>query len=102
MKMDRRIPRSLDEMADLSSLAAPPAVVSRTVTVGGRRASLRLEATIWDGLKEIAQREGKTLDALCLDIEGRRTEGIPFATSVRVYVLNYFRKGEGSALVLAS
>lgn len=93
MKMDRRIPRSLDQMADLSSLAAPPMVVSRSVMVGGRRASLRLEVMIWDGLKEIAQRNGKTLESLCTEIYDNRTEGIPFATSVRVYVLNHFRKG---------
>ncbi len=102
MKMDRRIPRSLDEMADLSSLTAPPAVVSRSVMVGGRRASLRLEATIWDGLKEIAQREGKALEAVCAEIHESRTEGIPFATSVRIYVLNYFRKGEANSPVFAN
>lgn len=93
MKMDRRIPRSLDDMADLSSLAAPPAVVSRSVTVGGRRTSLRLEVPIWDGLKDIAQRQGKSMDALCDEIQNSRTQGIPFATSVRVFVLNYFRDG---------
>lgn len=93
MKMDRRIPRSLDEMADLSSLAAPPAVVSRTVTVGGRRTSLRLEVPVWDGLKDIARNQGKSLDALCGEIHDGRTHGIPFATSVRVYVLNHFRDG---------
>ncbi|MBP2313064.1 ribbon-helix-helix domain-containing protein [Azospirillum soli] len=101
MKMDRRIPRSLDDMADLSSLTAPPAVVSRSVLVGGRRASLRLEATVWDGLKEIAQQKGLTLEALCTEIHGSRTEGIPFATSVRVYVLNHFRKGDAGCAVLA-
>lgn len=101
MKMDRRIPRSLDEMADLSSLSAPPTVVSRSVTVAGRRASLRLEATIWDGLKEIAQTDGKTLNDLCSEIHEGRTDGIPFATSVRVYVLNYFRGGLGSSPVAA-
>ncbi len=99
MKMDRRIPRSLDEMADLSSLTAAPAVVSRSVIVGGRRASLRLETTIWDGLKDIAARDGKTLEALCNEIHDNRTEGIPFATSVRVYVLNHFRSGMASAPV---
>jgi Uncharacterized protein related to arylsulfate sulfotransferase involved in siderophore biosynthesis len=93
MKMDRRIPRSLDEMADLSSLIAPPAVVSRSVMVNGRRASLRLEATIWEGLKEIARNQHKSLDALCTEIHDQRTDGIPFATSVRVYVLNHFREG---------
>ncbi len=102
MKMERRIPRNLDQMADLSSLAVAPAVVSRSVAIGGRRASLRLEAVIWDGLKEIAQREGKVLEALCAEIHDTRTEGIPFATSVRVYVLNYFRKGEASSPVLAN
>ena len=91
MKMDRRIPRSLDEMADLSSLVVPPAVVSRSVVVNGRRASLRLEATIWEGLKDIAHREEKSLGELCTEIHGSRVEGVPFATSVRVYVLNYFR-----------
>lgn len=91
MKLDRRIPRSLDEMADLSSLAAPPALVTRSLMIGGRRASLRLEATIWDGLKDIAKSQGRSLEALCADIHDERTEGIPFATSVRVYVLNHFR-----------
>ncbi|MCW2243773.1 ribbon-helix-helix domain-containing protein [Azospirillum canadense] len=101
MKMDRRIPRSLDEMADLSSLAAPPAVVSRSVMVAGRRTSLRLEAPVWDGLKDIARNQGKSLDVLCGEIHDGRTQGIPFATSVRVYVLNYFRDGAAgcSALV---
>lgn len=102
MKMDRRIPRSLDQMADLSSLAVPPAVVSRSVNVGGRRASLRLEATIWDGMKEVAEREGKTVEALCTEIHGSRTDGIPFATSVRVFVLNYFRSGAASCPVHVS
>lgn len=101
MKMDRRIPRSLDEMADLSSLVAPPAVVSRSVMVNGRRASLRLEATIWDGLKDIARNQGKPLEALCAEIHDQRTEGIPFATSVRVYVLNYFREGTGGCPAFA-
>lgn len=96
MKMDRRIPRALDEMADLSALTAQPVVVSRSVMVGGRRASLRLEANIWDGLKDIAQREGKDVEALCAEIDASRTQGIPFATSVRVYVLNYFRNAGGS------
>lgn len=93
MKMDRRIPRSLDDMADLSSLAAPPTVVSRSVMVGGRRTSLRLETLIWDGLRDIAQQQGKALELLCSEIHDGRMEGIPFATSVRVFVLNYFRDG---------
>ncbi|MBP2294531.1 ribbon-helix-helix domain-containing protein [Azospirillum rugosum] len=101
MKMDRRIPRSLDEMADLSSLAAPPTVVSRSVTVGGRRTSLRLESTVWDGLKDIAQRESRSIEALCTDIDRGRSAGIPFATSVRVYVLNYFREGAAGCPALA-
>ncbi len=102
MKMDRRIPRALDEMADLSSLSAQPVVVSRSVSLGGRRASLRLEATIWDGLKDIAQREGKSVEALCADIDASRTQGIPFATSVRVYVLNYFRNAGSSFSALVN
>ena len=102
MKMERRIPRNLDQMADLSSLAVAPAVVSRSVAIGGRRASLRLEATIWDGLKDIAKQQGKSLEALCADIHDGRTEGIPFATSVRVYVLNHFRSTAAGCTTLVA
>lgn len=102
MKMDRRIPRSLDEMSDLSSLVVQPTVVSKSVLVDGRRVSLRLEQAIWDGLKEIGQLQGKSLQSLCGEIHASRTDGIPFATSIRVFVLNHFRNGVGSAPALVA
>ncbi|WP_079285427.1 ribbon-helix-helix domain-containing protein [Azospirillum brasilense] len=53
-------------------------------------------------MKDIAQSQGKSLEALCAEIHDSRTEGIPFATSVRVYVLNHFRSTAAGSTTLVA
>lgn len=67
-------------------------LVSRNVTVGGRRTSLRLEPEMWDALDEIAEREAVTLSEICTRIDRARRHGASSLTAaVRVFVLSYFR-----------
>ncbi|RDD63591.1 ribbon-helix-helix domain-containing protein [Ferruginivarius sediminum] len=65
-------------------------LVSRNVTINGRRTSLRLEPEMWEGLEEICQRErSRTSDIVAYVDRYRRGSGL--TSSVRVFVLSYFR-----------
>ena len=63
---------------------------SGNVTVGGRRTSIRLEPAMWQALREISTREGKTLHALVTEIEHTRAQS-SLTAAIRVFLLDYFR-----------
>ncbi|MCH7936731.1 MAG: ribbon-helix-helix domain-containing protein [Proteobacteria bacterium] len=65
-------------------------MISKNVTINGRRTSLRLEQTSWEGLTDICQCEGLTLHELCSLIEGRR-QGASRTSAVRAFIVTYFR-----------
>lgn len=65
-------------------------LISRNISLAGRRTSLRLERAVWDALDEIAQREGRTINEICSLVDRMRTERT-LTASVRVYVLDYYR-----------
>jgi predicted DNA-binding ribbon-helix-helix protein len=66
-------------------------LINRNVTVAGRRTSIRLEAAMWDALSEIAEREERTINAICTRVDKRRKEST-LTSGLRVYILNYFRR----------
>ncbi len=63
---------------------------SGNVTVDGRRTSIRLEPAMWQALREISAREGKTLHALVTEIERERAQS-SLTAAIRVFLLDYFR-----------
>lgn len=63
---------------------------SGNVTVAGRRTSIRLEPAMWQALREIGAREGKTMHALVTEIERRRAQS-SLTAAIRVFLLDYFR-----------
>jgi predicted DNA-binding ribbon-helix-helix protein len=65
-------------------------LVSRNVSIRGRRTSLRLEPAMWDALAEIARRERMTVHQLCAAVDGRRQES-SLTAAIRVFALTYFR-----------
>jgi predicted DNA-binding ribbon-helix-helix protein len=65
-------------------------LVSRNVTLAGRRTSLRMERAIWEALEEICRREAETLHDLVQRIDGDRRERT-LTAGVRVFVLQYYR-----------
>ncbi len=65
-------------------------VAPRSVWIGGRRTSIRLEPEFWEALSHIAKREATDPPGVLLEIE--RIHGRSrFASKVRVAILNYFR-----------
>lgn len=63
---------------------------SGNVTVSGRRTSIRLEPAMWQALREISEREGKTMHALVTEIERGRAQS-SLTAAIRVFLLDYFR-----------
>lgn len=71
--------------------ADPPSMlVSRNVTVAGRRTSIRLEPEMWDSLAEIAWREGVSVHQIATVVDGLRRAS-SLTAKLRVYILGYFR-----------
>jgi len=71
-------------------------IVTRSIDLGGRRTSLRLEAEFWDALEDIADREGQSLDGLCMRIDAAR-RALSRAAAVRVHVVEYYLAVSGVA-----
>ena len=65
-------------------------LISKNVTINGRRTSLRLEQASWEGLSDICKCEGLTLHELCSLIETRR-QGASRTSAVRAFIVTYFR-----------
>lgn len=65
-------------------------LVSRNVTVGGKRTSLRLEDYFWKGLSEICAALGRKRDDVMTTID-RDRYGIGLTSAVRVFILSYYR-----------
>ena len=65
-------------------------LVTRNVKVSGRRTSVRLEPDLWAALRDITEREDRSMHEICSDID--KTKGDTGLTSaMRIYIVNYFR-----------
>src|SRR5580692_3735241 len=61
------------------------------VVVNGRRTSVRLEASMWDGLQDIARRRAISLNDLVTEID--RDRYMPGLTAaIRIYIVDFYRK----------
>ena len=65
-------------------------LLSRNVTINGRRTSLRLEQASWEAIDEICGCEGVSLHELCTMIENQRN-GSSRTSAVRAFIVTYFR-----------
>jgi predicted DNA-binding ribbon-helix-helix protein len=87
------------------------ALVMRNVSIRGHRTSIRLEPEIWDRLAEICRREYCTPHDVCSYVAGHKSSHGSLASSLRVFILDYFRlaatedghrhAGHGQGLFLA-
>lgn len=92
MQLEKNIRPDNSKVSAVASLISWPVVVSRTIPVAGRRARLRLETAVWDGLEEAARREGRPVADLCAKLDAERAPDMPLTTAIRAYVLGYFRE----------
>jgi predicted DNA-binding ribbon-helix-helix protein len=66
------------------------AVVKRSVSIAGHRTSISLEEPFWEGLREIAEREKRSVQSLIGRIDAERGEQ-NLSSAIRVFVLNDLR-----------
>ena len=65
-------------------------LVSRNVTIAGRRTSIRLEPEMWDSLGEIARREKLSIHQIATLVDGfRRSSSL--TAKLRVFIVGYYR-----------
>jgi predicted DNA-binding ribbon-helix-helix protein len=64
--------------------------MKRTITVAGHKTSVSLEDAFWEGLKEIAKAQRKTLSDLVGSIDIDR-EQANLSSAIRLFVLNHYQ-----------
>lgn len=66
-------------------------LVSRNITVIGRRTSVRLEPEMWNALREIARRENCKIHDICSLIQMRKNPDTSLTAAIRVFLMLYYR-----------
>lgn len=65
-------------------------LVSRNVTIAGRRTSIRLEPEMWDSLGEIARREKLSIHQIATLVDSFRHSS-SLTAKLRVFIIGYYR-----------
>jgi len=66
-------------------------LISRNITVLGRRTSVRLEPEMWNALREIARREKCKIHDICSLIQLRKNRYTSLTAAIRVFLMLYYR-----------
>ena len=61
--------------------------VKHSLTLRGHRTSVSLEAPFWDAFVEIADSQGKPINALAAEVDAERGVDSGLASAIRVFVL---------------
>ncbi len=70
-------------------------IVKRSVAIAGHRTSVSLEEPFWDALRDAADRQGVSVQALIGRIDAARGEQ-NLSSAIRVFVLRAVREGAGA------
>lgn len=63
-----------------------------SLTLKGHRTSVSLETEFWAAFREIADVEGKPINALASEIDAARDRDVGLASAIRVFILRWFRE----------
>ena len=66
-------------------------LVSKNITILGRRTSIRLEPEMWNALKDIAGRERCSYHDICSLIHIQKKPQTSLTAAIRVFLLLYYR-----------
>ncbi len=88
-----RIDQAVREMAEdnADDMVGKSTLVSRNITVLGRRTSVRLEPEMWSALREIARREDCKIHDICSLIHLRKNQDTSLTAAIRVFLMLYYR-----------
>jgi predicted DNA-binding ribbon-helix-helix protein len=73
----------------------PSSLTIRNVVVAGHRTSVRLEAVMWDALRDIARGRDMAVNDLVTEIE-RRRGALSLTAAIRVYIVDFYRTAAGT------
>ena len=68
--------------------------MKRSLTLKGHRTSVSLEDAFWDAFRDIAGQQDRAINDLAAEIDAVRGPDIGLASAIRIYVLDYYRKGD--------
>lgn len=66
-------------------------LISKNVTVSGRRTSVRLEPEMWLALNEISLRERCSIHDICTLVSLKKNENTSLTAAIRVFLMLYYR-----------
>lgn len=78
----------VDKSQDMESRSS---LVSRNITVLGKRTSIRLEPEMWRAVKDIAQREKCTIHDVCSLVSLRKKTNTSLTAAIRVFIMLYYK-----------
>lgn len=67
--------------------------VKHSLTLRGHRTSVTLEAPFWEAFRQLATREGLSLNSLAAELDAARDPEVGLASTIRVYVLEALQSG---------
>jgi predicted DNA-binding ribbon-helix-helix protein len=67
--------------------------VKHSLTLRGHRTSVSLEAAFWQAFRDLAEAEGKTLNALATEVDANREADVGLASAIRVHILQRLSAG---------
>lgn len=82
---------SIEETAAADISESKSSLVSRNITVTGRRTSIRLEPEMWRALRDIARRENCTIHDLCSLVAMKKNKLSSLTAAIRVFLMLYYR-----------
>lgn len=97
MPMSSNAPAVLTENTNIQQAASETALkeksslISRNVTVGTHRTSVRLEPDMWNGLREVCRREHVSMHDIATAVSTRKAPNTSLTAAIRVFVMAYFR-----------
>lgn len=80
-----------NEREDFACEAGQSSLVSRNITIFGRRTSIRLEPEMWTSLNFIANMEGCTVHDICSLVFVRKKPLTSLTAAIRVFLMLYFK-----------
>jgi len=66
-------------------------VIKRSIVIHGRKTSISIENSFWNGLKEIAKDSRRSLSEVVGTISQERPAGSNLSSAIRVHILTHFR-----------
>lgn len=81
----------LDRLSNEEACQVSSTLISKNITIIGRRTSIRLEPEMWKALTDIAKREKCSIHDICSLVYIRKSSETSFTAAIRVFLMLYYK-----------